>query len=535
MKYHLRSKGPLFDSTPPDSTDSAQPTSGTTQSGTARTSSDTARPHQSSLTRTNLSGPTRTNLSPTRTNQTELDKMAEDEARDDQARLEREARERARREEEEHLTDDDMDVFLPRTLREFNVPRAGDVRGAIRLPRIPGQQPNFNPGVVNMVQQTTFHGLDHEDPHAHLQTFLECITTIKTNGENADYTKLALFPFTLRDKAKKWLGSLPRDSILTWRELSKLFLTRFFPHKRTAKVRHDLTSFRQIFDEPLNEAWERFRELQYSCPHHDILDWLLIQTFYDGLNESTRASVDAVAGGALMSREPLEAMNLIDSMAQNQQWSGRDDSRQRGGQGGNQGGGKYEVDHITALTAKMDAMQKAMDKLSVKAVEQQPQVCVMCGDERHAYEQCPLVQQDEESEQVNSLNNEPSFFPRPPNNRPYSKDPVEQQNWRSNQNNPAPFNNSSSRPPFNNNNFQRPPYNNSNNWNNPSGGNNRNFFPNQNNRAPQSDPSEPCIDPAVSTFMHEQGKMNQMVFEQMQAMNAQLMDQNKMLIEQMSH
>ena len=96
-----------------------------------------------------------------------------------------------------------MDVFLPRTLREFNVPRAGDVRGAIRLPRIPGQQPNFNPGVVNMVQQTTFHGLDHEDPHAHLQTFLECITTIKTNGENADYTKLALFPFTLRDKAKK--------------------------------------------------------------------------------------------------------------------------------------------------------------------------------------------------------------------------------------------------------------------------------------------------------------------------------------------
>jgi hypothetical protein len=234
------------------------------------------------------------------------------------------------RDREEELTDQsdhEMDDFMPRTLREFNVPGAGDVRGAIRLPRIPGQQPNFNPGVINMVQQNTFHGLDHEDPHAHLQTFLECITTIRTNNENADYTKLALFPFTLRDKAKKWLGSLPRDSVLTWKELSKLFLTRFFPHKRTAKVRHDLTSFNQIFDEPLNEAWERFRELQYSCPHHGIPDWLLIQTFYDGLNESTRAYVDAVAGGALMSREPLEAMNLIDSMAQNQQWSGGDNSR----------------------------------------------------------------------------------------------------------------------------------------------------------------------------------------------------------------
>src|ERR1035438_5455892 len=82
------------------------------------------------------------------------------------------------------LTDgsEEEEDFIPRTLREFNVPRAGDVRGAIRLPRVPGQQPNFNPGVINMVQQNTFHGMDHEDPHSHLQSFLECITTVKTNG-----------------------------------------------------------------------------------------------------------------------------------------------------------------------------------------------------------------------------------------------------------------------------------------------------------------------------------------------------------------
>jgi len=33
-------------------------------------------------------------------------------------------------------SDDDNADFVPRTLREFNVPRAGDVKGAIRLPRI---------------------------------------------------------------------------------------------------------------------------------------------------------------------------------------------------------------------------------------------------------------------------------------------------------------------------------------------------------------------------------------------------------------
>ncbi|XP_078156037.1 uncharacterized protein LOC144551795 [Carex rostrata] len=150
-----------------------------------------------------------------------------------------------------------------------------------------------------------------------------------------------------------------------------------------------------------------------------------------------------------------------------------------------------------------------MDKLSVKAVEQQPQECVMCGDERHAYEQCPLVQADEEIEQ----------------------------NWNRNQNNPAPFNNAP-RPPFtnptnNNNSFINP--SSGNNWSNSSGGgNNKNFyqnasFPNQNNRAPQAGPSKPYVPPYATNFTHEQGKMNQMMWEQMQSMATQMAAQSKLL------
>ena len=130
-------------------------------------------------------------------------------------------------------SDLEYEDFNPRTMRDFNVPRVGDVRGAIRLPRIVGGQPNFNSGVVNMIQQNLFYGMDHEDPHAHIQSFLGYCTTIRANGATTDYIRLAMFPFTLRDKAKKWLGSLPRGSIGTWKNLSKLFLTRFFPHRRT--------------------------------------------------------------------------------------------------------------------------------------------------------------------------------------------------------------------------------------------------------------------------------------------------------------
>ena len=157
-------------------------------------------------------------------------------------------------------------------------------------------------------------------------------------------------------------------------------------------------------------------------------------------------------------------MELIDTMAQNQQWSGRDNSRPGGG-------GRFEVDQITALTAKLDAMQKAFDKMAVKSVgnlKPQPESCAMCG-EGHSYEHCPLAQRDDdELEQVNSLNNEPSYFPKPPFNRTYSKDPVEQQNWRWKQNNQVPYNNAPN-PPFNNS-FHNPSGSNSNN--------NRNFYQN---------------------------------------------------------
>ena len=144
-------------------------------------------------------------------------------------------------------------AFVPRTLRDYAVPRPKDVGGAIVLPTIEGDPPNLNPS-INVVQQNLFHAMEHEDPHDHLQTFVQCCQTVRLNGASSDYVRLVLFPFTLRDKAKKWLCSLLRNSISTWTELSKQFLTGFFPHKRTAKIRGQITGFKHKLDEPLNEA-----------------------------------------------------------------------------------------------------------------------------------------------------------------------------------------------------------------------------------------------------------------------------------------
>ena len=58
------------------------------------------------------------------------------------------------------------------------------------------------------------------------------------------------------------------------------------------------------------------------CPHHGLEKWLIVHTFYNGLSYTTKMTVDAAAGGALMNKNYTEAYALIEDMAQNHyQWT----------------------------------------------------------------------------------------------------------------------------------------------------------------------------------------------------------------------
>jgi len=99
--------------------------------------------------------------------------------------------------------------------------------------------------------------------------------------------------------------------------LSKAFLSKYFPPCKTAKLRTEITSFIQRDGESLYEAWERYKDLQRQHPHHGVPDWLLIQTFYNGLEQSMKISVDATARGALMGKSIEAAKTLLEEMASN--------------------------------------------------------------------------------------------------------------------------------------------------------------------------------------------------------------------------
>ena len=142
-----------------------------------------------------------------------------------------------------------------------------------------------------------FNGLPSENPHLHLKLFLKVSDAFKITGASQKALRLILFSFSLRDQVRAWLNSLPLDSITTWNDLADKFLMTYLPPTKNAKLRNEITSFHQLEDESLCDAWERFKELLSRCPHHGIPCCIQLETFYNGLNSSTRLMVDASANG----------------------------------------------------------------------------------------------------------------------------------------------------------------------------------------------------------------------------------------------
>lgn len=56
----------------------------------------------------------------------------------------------------------------------------------------------------------------------------------------------------------------------------------------------------------LYDTWDHFKDLLRICPHHFFPIWLKVQTFYSGLNATTRQLIDAAVRGTLNSK-PMEA------------------------------------------------------------------------------------------------------------------------------------------------------------------------------------------------------------------------------------
>jgi hypothetical protein len=56
-------------------------------------------------------------------------------------------------------------------------------------------------------------------------------------------------------------------------------------------------SFKQLADETLAEAWERYHGFMIDLPTAGMKDWEFNQGFYCGLSQEAKEHKDALAGG----------------------------------------------------------------------------------------------------------------------------------------------------------------------------------------------------------------------------------------------
>ncbi|GKA47194.1 reverse transcriptase domain-containing protein, partial [Tanacetum coccineum] len=203
----------------------------------------------------------------------------------------------------------------PRSMEELCQPSINGRGGPIAPIPIQATDFGLRHHMIQQVQNTCqFHGLPRDDANRHIDKFLEVTQHMKQNGVSDDALRLSLFPYSLTHHATAWYDRLPRNSIHSFDDMMRKFLSKYFPPSMVTKLRNEIIKFRQEPNESLFEAWERYKLSIDRCPNHNMLLVTQIDTFYNGLTLRHRDTINVAAGETFMQKTPKECYKLIENM-----------------------------------------------------------------------------------------------------------------------------------------------------------------------------------------------------------------------------
>ncbi|CAA0811112.1 Unknown protein, partial [Striga hermonthica] len=229
-----------------------------------------------------------------------------------------------------------------------------------------------------------------------------------------DQLKMRCFPETLKDRAMAWFMTLAPASLTTWTEVYTKFIGRYYSHQKTQELRSQIVSFAQSPSEPLHEAWERFKDLQRQCPHHNLSPGLLMNCFYDSLNQNLQYMVDNAAGGDIGAKTAEEMYEIFETMSANSSQKSIRGKRTSVNEVGSSNSAMAQ--QLAELTEQMRLLNaRSSSPIQTMAVN----VCGTCGVQGHSSEVCPTAIEPgygSQNTEVNALQN----FQNRPGNDPYS-------------------------------------------------------------------------------------------------------------------
>ena len=104
---------------------------------------------------------------------------------------------------------------------------------------------------------------------------------------------------------------------------------------------------------PFRKFGRDSRSTSQHAPHHGMEEWLIIHSFFNGLNTPAQNHIDAASGGSFLSLSVLEAKALVEKIASNQSWKGDRQQQPRKG--------VHQIDSIDMLAIKMDLLMKRLE------------------------------------------------------------------------------------------------------------------------------------------------------------------------------
>nr|GEW02963.1 reverse transcriptase domain-containing protein [Tanacetum cinerariifolium] len=213
------------------------------------------------------------------------------------------------------------------------------------------------------------------------------IRTIKEVVPMADRLRKSYSRHPRKGAARICYEKEPPNSILTWDDLVNKFVNQFFPPSKTTHLKNEISRFTQRFEETFGEAWERFKEMLRTYPHHGFSELTQLDTFYNSLNEQDQDSLNAAAGGNLLSKTTGEALKIIKNKSK-VRYSRRKSNVSRVNTNSRDSSSKTD-DRTDKLADQISNFVEIVNKqvitpATAKAIEK---TCVICGG-AHAYYDC---------------------------------------------------------------------------------------------------------------------------------------------------
>ena len=100
---------------------------------------------------------------------------------------------------------------LERSFKDYFSPLSNLTTSCISYPNVAARSFELKPSVLNFL--STFYGQENEDSYNHLNDLHAACQTFKYENSLDDVVKVRLFLFSLKDRARSWLNTLPANSI----------------------------------------------------------------------------------------------------------------------------------------------------------------------------------------------------------------------------------------------------------------------------------------------------------------------------------